>query len=87
MPAVGSEVVSRNVVPGPMNRLLPSALPSGFRIDRSANGKVAFVTFTLIRWPAVPPSVTRAFCPGALVEIDTGEPPGVALADASGGTS
>ena len=38
-PALGSVVVSMNVAPGPKMRLLPRALPSGFRMERNANGK------------------------------------------------
>jgi hypothetical protein len=63
-----------------MKRLLPSVLPSGFRIDRNANGKVAFVMLTLMRWPAEPLKATRAFWPGRRRRRYGRRPPGVALA-------
>src|SRR5207237_1312196 len=52
--------------------------------------KLAYVTdeiFMLTRWPAVPLKVRRPFCPGTVVEIETGGPPGVIAPPASGGTS
>src|SRR5512142_2504333 len=87
VPALGRLVVSMKVAPGPMKRALPRVLPSGLRIDSCANEKVAFEICRLIRWLAEPLNVTRAFCPGVVVVTDTGLPPGVVVAVASGGTS
>src|SRR5215813_966938 len=86
VPVLGRVVTSMNPFPEPMKRLLTSAVPSGLRIDRSASENV-FEIWMLIRWFAVPLNVTLAFWPGAVVESDTGLPPGVVLAVASGGTS
>ena len=62
-------------------------VPSGFVIETFACVIVTDDDFKLMRWPAEPVNVCRAFCPGVVVVTVTGAPPGVIEPETSGGTS
>ena len=66
---------------------MKTAVPSGFSSETNASDSDMPESWRLIRCPAVPAKVTRAFWPGVEIEIDVAGPPGVTVPTASAGTS
>ncbi len=91
-PVAGSDFVSTKPPLVPKFVAERSAVPSGFRIETFADEQhdvpiVTSVSLRLMRRPAVPLKTTAAFCPGTFTPTETGAPPGMTVASASGGTS
>jgi hypothetical protein len=91
VPVDGNACVSRKppVVPTVVEAW---TLPSGFTsetfvVQQLVAPTVTSVTARLIRCPAVPSKVRRAFCPGVPTETPTGAPPGEIVPVTSAGTS
>ena len=58
------------------NTFAASGVPSGFRMEMYEVGIDTGASLRLIRWPAWPSNLSRAFSSGALVVMVTAGPPG-----------
>ncbi len=88
VPDAGSFTVSSRPPLRPISTGWPRPTIPSFIEQHVDVPTVTPLAFTATRWPAEPEKETTAFWPGTEpAETVTGEPPGAAEADASGGTS